>query len=50
MPDQIQVIECQRCGRGFLLTTTYCDWLARRGTQVVVPMLCPTCFLKKENL
>lgn len=46
MPDQIQVIVCQRCGRGFVLTTTYRDWLARRGVQVVVPVLCRTCFSK----
>jgi len=46
MPDQLRAIVCQRCGRGFVLTTTYRDFLARWGTKVVVPVLCPTCFLK----
>jgi CspA family cold shock protein len=46
MPDQPRVIVCQRCGRGFVLTTTYRDWLARREVKVVVPVLCPTCFSK----
>jgi len=46
MPGQIQVVVCQRCGRGFILTTTYLGLLARRGVKVVVPVLCPTCFLK----
>ena len=50
MSDQLQVIVCQRCGRGFILTTTYCDLLARRGVEVVVPVLCPTCFLRKGPL
>jgi CspA family cold shock protein len=50
MPDQLRVIECQRCGRGFVLTATYRDWLARRGAQVVVPVLCPTCYLKDGPL
>jgi CspA family cold shock protein len=40
------MIVCQRCGRGFVLTTTYRNWLARRGAKMVVPVLCPTCFLK----
>jgi len=46
MPDQIQVVVCQQCGRGFLLTGNYRDLLARWGAKVVVPVLCPTCFLK----
>lgn len=50
MSDQIEVIVCQRCGRGFILTSTYCDMRERRGAGVVVPVLCPTCFLKKGAL
>ncbi|MFQ6014611.1 MAG: cold shock domain-containing protein [Anaerolineae bacterium] len=50
MPNQPQVVVCQRCGRGFVLTTTYCDFLARRRVKVVVPMLCLTCFLKAGPL
>jgi CspA family cold shock protein len=46
MPDQLQVLVCQRCGRGFVLTSTYRDFLARRGAKVVKPVRCPTCFLK----
>ena len=45
--DQIQMIVCQRCGRGLILTSTYRAWLARRGAKAVVPVLCPTCFLRK---
>lgn len=46
MPNQLEVIECQRCGCGFVSSSTYRDWLARRGVEVVLPVLCPTCFLK----
>jgi len=46
MSDKLKTIECQHCGRGFVLTPTYCDWLARQGTKVVLPILCPTCFMK----
>ena len=45
MKDEIKVILCQRCGRGFVLTATYHDFLLRWGRQLVVPVLCPTCFL-----
>lgn len=44
MSNPFETIECQRCGRGFLLTPTYCDWLSRRGVEVILPALCPTCF------
>jgi CspA family cold shock protein len=50
MKDWISVVECQRCRRGFLLTPTYRDWLARRGTKVIHPPLCPTCFMKAGPL
>jgi len=50
MSDQLKMLVCQRCGRGFLLTTTYVDFLARWGAKVVVPVLCPTCFRKDGPL
>lgn len=46
MPDQIQTMVCRRCGIGFTLTENYRDWLAQRGVRAVVPVLCPTCFMK----
>jgi cold shock CspA family protein len=45
IPNQSQLIVCQRCGRGFVLTSTYLDLIQRRGGKVIVPLLCPTCFL-----
>jgi CspA family cold shock protein len=33
-----------------MCTTTYRDFLARRGARVVRPVLCPTCFLKAGPL
>jgi CspA family cold shock protein len=32
------------------LTANYCNIRARRGAEAVVPLLCPTCFLKKGPL
>ena len=46
MSTQHQAAVCQRCGLGFILTTTYRDLLRRRGAKVVTPVLCTTCFLK----
>jgi CspA family cold shock protein len=45
MRGELNVIVCQRCGRGFVLTATYRDFLTRWGRQVIVPVLCRTCFL-----
>jgi CspA family cold shock protein len=42
--DELEVVVCQRCGRGFVLTDTYRDFLTRWGRELVVPVLCPTCF------
>jgi CspA family cold shock protein len=50
MSSQLQSAACQRCGSGFVLTTTYRDLLSRRGARVVVPLLCPTCFLTEGPL
>jgi CspA family cold shock protein len=47
MMSQPRVATCQQCGSGFILTTMYQDLLARRQVNVVVPVLCPTCFLTK---
>lgn len=46
MSMQLESVACQRCGSGFVLTTTYLDLIRRRGGRVIVPLLCPTCFLK----
>jgi cold shock CspA family protein len=45
MAEQFQTVTCHRCGSGFVLTTTYQNLLSRRGAKVVIPVLCPTCFL-----
>jgi CspA family cold shock protein len=50
MSNQHQAATCQRCGRGFMLTTTYRDFLGRRGARVVTPVLCMACFLKAGPL
>lgn len=50
MSNQHKAAVCQRCGRGFMLTTTYRDFLGRRGAKVVTPVLCMTCFLKAGPL
>lgn len=50
MLNEHQAATCQRCGRGFMLTTTYRDFLGRRGAKVVTPVLCMTCFLKAGPL
>jgi CspA family cold shock protein len=50
MSDRLEVVICQRCGRGFIVTANYCNMRARRGAEVVIPVLCPTCFLKKGPL
>jgi CspA family cold shock protein len=47
--DQLEVTICQRCGRGFVLTATYQDFLARWGKEVISPVLCHTCFLRKRT-
>jgi len=50
MGDNLSVIVCQRCGRGFVLTATYRGFLGRWGRRVIVPVLCPTCFLEAGPL
>jgi cold shock CspA family protein len=50
MSEQMSVVECTRCGSGFILSAHYRDWLAHRGVKVIQPMLCPTCFLKAGPL
>ncbi len=41
-----QSVVCQRCGRGFVVTASYREFLGRRGIQVKVPVICMTCFLR----
>jgi CspA family cold shock protein len=50
MSNATQSVVCQRCGRGFVVTTTYRDFLARRGIQVIVPVNCMTCFMREGPL
>jgi cold shock CspA family protein len=50
MGEELEVVVCQRCGRGFVLTVTYREFLDRWGREVVVPVLCPTCFTKTGPL
>jgi CspA family cold shock protein len=50
MSETSRSIVCQRCGRGFVLTSSYRHFLSRRGIKVKVPMLCMTCFLKAGPL
>lgn len=50
MSNSPQAVVCQRCGRGFVATTTYLDFLARRGMQVKVPVSCMTCLLRTGPL
>jgi CspA family cold shock protein len=47
MAQESQSVTCQRCGSGFVLTSSYLDLLSRRKVRVIVPVLCPTCFLSK---
>jgi hypothetical protein len=45
MSIPLRTAICQRCGSGFVLIDTYLDLLARCDVKVVVPVLCPSCFL-----
>ena len=45
MSGELDVNVCQRCGRGYVLTKMYRSFLARWGRPLIVPVLCPTCFL-----
>lgn len=47
MSSDLEMIVCQQCGRGFLMTANYRRLLTRRRVEVAVPMLCPTCFLRE---
>ena len=50
MPSQSTAATCQRCGSGFIITDTHRDLLLRRQVKVLVPVLCPTCFLMRGPL
>lgn len=45
MPSEGKVAICQRCGSGFIVTDTHRNLLLRRQVRVIVPVLCPTCFV-----
>jgi CspA family cold shock protein len=50
MWGELEVVVCRRCGRGFVLTATYREFLQRWGRELIVPVLCPTCFTKTGPL
>jgi len=50
MPSEFQTVTCLRCGRAFASSSTYLQFLARRGANVVVPAQCPACFVKAGPL
>ena len=45
-----KAVTCQRCGSGFIVTDTHRDLLLRRQVKVIVPVLCPTCFVTRGPL
>jgi CspA family cold shock protein len=42
--NRYRAFVCQRCGLGFIATSTYLDFLQRWGAKVIVPVQCPNCF------
>ena len=50
MSDARQIVVCQRCRIGFMVTPNYGEFLARWGARVIVPVLCPACFTKAGPL
>jgi CspA family cold shock protein len=50
MADAPRSAVCQSCGRGFVFTTSYQNYLERRGAKVSTPMLCVTCFRRTGPL
>jgi CspA family cold shock protein len=50
MGDRLAILTCQRCGKGFILTSNYVRFLARCGERVVEPMQCPSCYRKSGAL
>lgn len=46
MSNSTQSVVCQRCGRGYVMTDAYLNFLQRRGVRVKVPIQCMACFLK----
>jgi cold shock CspA family protein len=50
MSTERRTAICQNCGSGFVLTRTYQDLIRRRGGRIIVPVLCPTCFLTEGPL
>ena len=45
MSSRMEAATCQRCGSGFIITDPQRNLLLRRQVNVIVPVLCPTCFL-----
>jgi cold shock CspA family protein len=45
MANQYQVVTCQQCGIGFMVTRNYRAFLERWDAQVIEPVQCLSCFL-----
>jgi CspA family cold shock protein len=45
-----KLLECQRCGRAFMLTADYISFLRKRGKREITPLLCLTCFWKNGQV
>ena len=41
-----RVLTCQQCGKGFIMTSNYAQFLARCGERVIVPTRCLRCYWK----
>jgi len=50
MSNETQVHICQRCGRAFMLTDDYVQFLAKQGKKEITPVLCLTCMWHKGQL
>jgi CspA family cold shock protein len=50
MSETTKLLECQRCGRAFMLTSDYVSLLQKRGKHEVTPLLCMTCFWRNGQV
>ena len=46
MKDKLQILTCQRCGQGLIMTENYAQFLARYGVRVIAPVQCLNCYWK----
>ena len=50
MRDKRRVLTCQRCGKGFIMTSNYAQFLARCGEKVIAPVQCLNCYWKAGSM